>query len=331
MPAATRVRWTRWWRRAVGRLREPGSRRLDRASGRGRPAAAHPPWARGRALRAASGADGRRDSRCPDAQPVSVRARPRRALPNGWLDAVRQVLVFRRRLLRLPARARRGRRARRRRGFEHARDIIDIERVAAPVHRAARPDVGESQAAGSSTSRAGCTSTRTSRSRSRSLICLYLVPQPLVLLRAQHVHDRDGASRSSATSSSRPRRRASSRSGASRTRSPTSPASAPTRRRTANALFNPFAAVPVACTSPSRSMIGVSLARLVKPRAAQDRLVALPAAHHVRGHRPPANHFWFDAALGAVDRRRLATRGPGPARPGAPGRWAFAAPGSRRG
>ena len=75
-----------------------------------------------------------------------LRALAPRALPNGWPDVVRQVLIFAAayyayRLVRGAVDGHATAAA-----FEHARDIIGLERVAAPVRRAVRAGVGRVEA-----------------------------------------------------------------------------------------------------------------------------------------------------------------------------------------
>ena len=92
-----------------------------------------------------------------------LRALAPRALPNGWPDVVRQVLIFAAayyayRLVRGAVDGRTTAAA-----FEHARDIIGLERSLHLFVEPSRAGVGRDASRGSSTSRAGCTSTRTCR------------------------------------------------------------------------------------------------------------------------------------------------------------------------
>ena len=163
-----------------------------------------------------------------------------RWLPNGWLDALRQLALFAGayyvyRIVRgfVDGQADLA--------FEHARDIVDFERTLGlffePGLQAWALDHGLDP------------HRRELDVRELALPGHDDVPdlalrraQPRLLLRAQHVHGRDGARARRLRRSSRPRRRASCPSGASPTPSPTFVGEA--ADKSADVLYNPYAAMP---------------------------------------------------------------------------------------
>ena len=234
-----------------------------------------------------------------------VRVLQARLLPHGWLDVLRQVALFAaaylayrlvRGLVEGDADA----------AFEHARDLISLERDDAPVRRA----VVQAWASGSHVLMDFSQLAVRQRADDvtvAALVYLYLRHNSQLLLRAQHVHDRDGRSRSSATPCSRRRRRGSCPSGASSTRSSdftgvhVSHASA-----SMTALFNPYAAVPSMHVAFAL-MIGWPLARLARHRIVARAVAALPVPDDVRDrrHRQPLHRR---RAARRAHRRRLGLR-----------------------
>ena len=69
--------------------------------------------------------------------------------------------------------------------------------------------------------------------------------------------------------------------------------------QSADVLYNPFAAVPSMHVAFAL-MIAVPGDQLVRNRVLKVLWAIYPFARHVRGDRRPANHFWIDAALGAL-------------------------------
>ena len=219
------------------------------------------------------------------------------AAPRRPAVADRAVL---RRVLALPARARAGLRpSPRRRSTTRARSS-GLERA---LHVFVEPRVqqlGDAHAAGSTTSRAGCTSTRTSSSRRCTLAFIYLlrnehfyfvrnmfmVAMGIALVGYVALPDRAAADAARAR--------------ASPTRCRTSPASRP--RLGVNALFNPYAAVPV-----DARRLRADARRADDPDGApplgQGAVGALPADRHAVVVVATANHWWLRRASPAPPSR----------------------------
>ena len=218
-----------------------------------------------------------------------------RFLPKGWRDLGVQILLFCGAywLYRLVRGLTDGKVAR---GVRERARADPARAGPRPVHRAGRARVGRGLRRGSSTARAGCTSTRTSRSprsRSRSSTC---GATRASTSSATCSWSRWG-SRWCSTPRTRPRRRASCPSGASRTPSRSSPGLT-SEGSSADALYNPFAAVPSMHVAFAL-MLGLPMAHLARRRTVKVLWLLYPllVSFVVVA---TANHWWFDAFSGAV-------------------------------
>ena len=152
--------------------------------------------------------------------------------------------------------------------------------------------------------------------------------QPRLLLRAQHVHGRDGARARRLRRCSRPPRRASCPSGAS----PDTVADffGDGASQTAGVLYNPYAAIPSMHVAFALMIARARRRSSSRTAPAQDRLVALPAARHLRGHRDRATTSGSTprSARSSPERRPASPRavgsGRGPAGGAGPGATASA-------